>query len=110
MIVSSSTFDVDFMGPVMMQVAWFCTFLTQLKLDLAVVPHAIMPYSSIGLSLPMYSLVRVTASAPHVVPANFFMRASRTLALVFGLLFPCQPLVESPSGRWGCPQLGLKIV
>ena len=81
MIVSSSTISVDFMAPVMMQVAWFCTLLSQLKLDLNVVPHTIMPYSSTGPTLPVYSLLRVTASAPHVVPANFFMGASRNLAL-----------------------------
>ena len=41
-------------APVMMRVAWFCTFLTRPKLDLAVVPHAVMPYSSTGLTLPVY--------------------------------------------------------
>ena len=80
-IVSSSIIGVDFMAPVMMRVACFCTLLTRSKLDLAVVPYAVMPYSSTGLTLPMYSLLRVTVSAPHVVPANFFMRASRTLTL-----------------------------
>ena len=80
-IVSSFIIGVDFMAPVMMRVAWFCTLLTRSKLDLAVVPHAVMPYSSTGLTLPVYSLLRVTVSAPHIVPANFFMRASRTLAL-----------------------------
>ena len=104
MIVSSSTICVDFMAPVMMRVAWFCTLLARSKFDLAVAPHAVMPYSSTGLTLPVYSLLRVTVSAPHVVPANFFMRASRTLALAsafFSLLFPGQPLVEShPQVGW----------
>ena len=34
----------------MMWVALFCTLQTQSKLDLAVVPHAVMPYSSTGLT------------------------------------------------------------
>ena len=54
------------MAPVMMRVAWFCTLLTRSKLDLAVVPHAVIPYSSTGLTLPVYSRLRVTVSAPHV--------------------------------------------
>ena len=82
---------VDFMAPVMMRVAWFCTLLTRSKLDMAVVPHAVMPYSSTGLTLLVYSLLRVTVtvSAPHVVPANFFMRASRTLALASAFSVCC---------------------
>ena len=61
-------------------------------------PHAVMPYSSTVLTLPVYSFLRVTVSTPHVVSANFFMRASRTLALASAFsvcLFPGQPLVES---------------
>ena len=88
-IVSSSIIGVDFIPPVMMRVAWFCTLLTRSKLDLAVVPHAVMPYSSTGLILPVYSLLRITVSAPHVVPANFFMRASRTLALASAFSVCC---------------------
>ena len=65
--------SIDFMAPMMMRVAWFCTLLTRSKLDLAVVPHAVMPYSSTGLTLPVYSLLRVTVSAPHVVPARDFL-------------------------------------
>ena len=80
---------IDFMDLVMMRVAWFCTLLTRSKLDLAVVPHAVMPYSSTGLTLPVYSLLRVTVSAPHVVPANFFMRASCTMALASAFLVCC---------------------
>ena len=77
------------MAPVMMRVAWFYTLLTRSVLDLAVVPHAVMPYSSTGLTLPVYSLLRVTVSAPHVVPANFFMGASRTLALASAFSVCC---------------------
>ena len=88
-IVSSSIIGVDFMAPVMMRVAWFCTLLSRSKLDLAVVPHAVMPYSSTGLTLPVYSLLRVTVSAPHVVPANFFVRASHTLALASAFSVCC---------------------
>ena len=87
-IVSSSTVGVDFMAPVMMRVAWFCTLLTRSKLDLAVVPHAVMPYSSTGLSLPVYSLLRVTVSKSHVTPANF-MRACCALTLASAFSVGC---------------------
>ena len=95
------------MAPAMMRVAWFCTLLTRSKLDLAVLLHAVIPYSSTGLTLPVHSRLRVTVSAPHVVPVNFFMRASRTLALASAFrsvvsrsaaratLALGQPLVES---------------
>ena len=72
---------VDLMDPVMMRVAWFWTLLILSILVLAVVPHAAMPYSRTGLTLPVYSLFGVETSAPHVVLASFFMSASRTFAL-----------------------------
>ena len=72
---------VDFMDPVMMRAAWFWTLLILSILVLAVVPHAAMPYSRTVLTLPVYSLFRVEASAPHVVPASFSMSAGRTFAL-----------------------------
>ena len=102
-IVSSSIISVDFMASVMMRVAGFCTLLTRSKLDLAVVLHAFMPYSSTGLTLPVYSLLRVTVCAPHVAHADFFMRATRTFSF-FGLLFPGQPLVKSH------PQVGRVVL
>ena len=103
-IVSSSVFGVDFIALVMMRVAWFCNLLTRSKLDLAVVPHAVMPYSSTGLTQPVYSLLRVTVSAPHIVNANF-MRASRILALASAFSVCCFHVSRlSPPGRWGCPQ------
>ena len=88
-VVSSSTTGVDFMAPVMMRVVWFCTLLTRSNLDLAVVPYAVMPYSSTGMTPPVYILLRVTVSAPHVVPANFFMRASSTLSLASSFSVCC---------------------
>ena len=106
MTVSSSTIGIDFMALVMMWVAWFCTLLTRSKLDLAVVPHAVILYSSTGLIQPVYSLLRAMASAPHVLPANFFMKASHTLALVSAFLVCCfhvSPLSKVPYPH---PQLG----
>ena len=69
------------MAPVMMLVAWFCALQTRSKSDLAVVSHAVMPYSSTGQILLVYCLLRITVSASRVVPADYFMRASRTFAL-----------------------------
>ena len=80
---------VDLIDPVMMRAAWFWTLLSLSILVLAVVPHAAMPYSRTGLTLPVYSLLRVEASAPHVVLASFFMSASRTFALDSVLLVCC---------------------
>ena len=48
-----------------------------------------MPYWSTGLILPVYGLLRVTVSAPHVVPASFFMRASRSKLFRRLFLFVC---------------------
>ena len=78
---SSSCMGVDVMGPVMMRAAWFCTLLILSILVLAVVPHAAMPYSRAGVTLPVYSLFRVEASGPHIVLSSFFMSASWTFAL-----------------------------
>ena len=64
-------------------------FVTRSKSDLAVVPHAVIPYSSTGLTPPVCSLLGVTVSVPHVVPASFFMRASRTLALASAFSVRC---------------------
>ena len=72
---------VDLMDPVMTRAACFWTLLILSILVLAVVPHAAMPYSRTGLTLPVYRLLRVEASASHVVLASFFMSASRTFAL-----------------------------
>ena len=83
------------------------SLLTRSKLDLAVVRHAFMPYSSTGLTLPVYSLLRVTVSAPHVVPANFFMRAvAPWLCLQLSQFVVSKSAIfqKSPPGRLGCPQ------
>ena len=76
-----------------MRVAWFCTLLTRSKLDLAVVPHAVMPYSSTGVTLPLYSLLIVTVCAP--CRACQFLRESHLGSdfSCLSLLFPRQ-LVE----------------
>ena len=72
---------VDLMDPVLMRAAWFWTSLVLSILVLAVVPHAAMPYSRTGLTLPVYSLFRVEASAPHVVLDSFLMSARGTFDL-----------------------------
>ena len=51
--------------------------------------HAVMPYSSTGLILPVNSLLKAAVSAPHVVPYNFFIRARRTLALASAISVCC---------------------
>ena len=110
MSVSSSIIALDFMVPVMMWVSWFCTLLAQSKLDLVVVPHVVMPYLNTGLISSEYSLLRVTVSAPHVVPANFSHEGKSHLGSGFcflGLLLPCQSLLEAFLRR--CPQQSLTV-
>ena len=58
-----------------------------------------MPYSSTSLTLPVYGLLRVTVSAPHVVPANFFMRTSRTWGLASAFLVSCKVFHKSPQDQ-----------
>ena len=108
-IVSSSIIGVDFMAPVMLWVAWFCTLLTRSKLDLAVVSHAVMPYSSTGLTLPVYIQSLESDSICSPCRACQLLREGKSHLgsgfSLFGLLSPGQPLVKShPPGRWGCPQ------
>ena len=81
-IFSSSLIGVVFRLPVMIRIPWFWTLLILLKFDLAAVAQAAMPYSSTGLTRPVYNFLRTFSSAPHVVPASFFMIAIRCLALV----------------------------
>ena len=93
-MVSSSTIGVDFMAPVMMQVAWFCTLLIQSKLDLAVVPHAVMPYSSTGLTRPVYSHSTCTPCCACQLLHEGKSHLGSGFSL-FSFLFPGQPLVKS---------------
>ena len=80
------------MAPVMMRVAWFCTLLTRSKLDLAVALapccHAILKYWSDSTSVQSLES-HSDSTAPHVMPASFFMRASYTLALASAFLVCC---------------------
>ena len=90
---------VDLMDPVMMQAAWFWTLLILSILVLAVVPHAAMPYSRTGLSLPVYSLFRVEAPCRT---RQLFHECKPDLRSGFGslsVLFPSQPFIKS------CPKI-----
>ena len=64
----------DFMAPVIMPAAWFCILLNCVS---DAVAQAVIPYSSTGLTIPVYSLFSIFPFAPHVEPANFFIRFTR---------------------------------
>ena len=105
-IVSSFTVGVDSMAPVTMRVAWCCTLLTRSKLDLAVVSHAVMLYSSTGLILPVYSLLSHSICTPcRACQLLHDGKLQLDSDFSFFSLFPRQPLVEShPEVGGGCPQ------
>ena len=78
---SKALMGVVFSPPVMSHMPTFCSLVSLLLLLFAAVAHAADPYSSTGRTFPVYTCLRMLLLAPHLVPASFFMRDSRLVAL-----------------------------
>ena len=72
---------VVFIPPVMSRSPAFCTLSKRCLLVLDATVQAVLPYSRVGLTVPVYTLRRMLLFAPQVVPASFFMMESFRVAL-----------------------------
>ena len=82
---SISLIGVLFIPPVIILRHWFCTLSAFWKLPFDAFHQVAMPYSTAGLTYPMYAFLRTDMLAPQLVPDNFFMRAARRTPFVWTL-------------------------
>jgi len=88
---------VDFVAPVMIRRAWFCTLSRVCWFALAdVAQEDEIIYSKVGLTVPRRTILSICSLAHHVVPASLRIIAfssSRTLYTIY-VRSPRLPLVK----------------
>ena len=60
----------------------FWTRSSLLVCVLAAAAHALAPYSNVGLTAPVYTVLVILELAPQCVPASFFSRANFLIPFV----------------------------
>jgi hypothetical protein len=78
---SMKAIGVDFVAPVMIRRAWFCTLSRHCWFVFAVVAQVVELYSMAGLTVSWYIVLSICSLAPHVLPASLRMIASFLRAL-----------------------------